>query len=135
MRPVGQSGGLRPEGVPLKREAPVLTEARRRPRIPSPLATVSPSPGGNASRAIQRLPSSPSSPLRPDVPLRYRSRHARKEGRFKCFSYDDLVKRDKVNLDLLWLKDEALEESANLPAPGVIAVEIAEDIRWRWSNS
>lgn len=28
-----------------------------------------------------------------------------------------------------WLKDEALEESANLPAPEVIAAEIAEDLQ------
>ena len=46
------------------------------------------------------------------------SRHNRVETeRFKSFTYDDLMKRDKVNLDIFWLKDEALEESANLPAP------------------
>jgi type I restriction enzyme M protein len=33
-----------------------------------------------------------------------------------------------VNLDIFWLKDDALEESANLPAPEVIAQEIAEDL-------
>ncbi len=45
------------------------------------------------------------------------SRFHRKESeRFKSFSYDELVKRDKLNLDIFWLKDEALEESANLPA-------------------
>ena len=37
--------------------------------------------------------------------------------RFKSFTYDELTKRDKVNLDIFWLKDDALEESANLPAP------------------
>ena len=31
-------------------------------------------------------------------------------------SRDDLVKRDKVNLDIFWLKDESLEDSANLDA-------------------
>ncbi len=57
------------------------------------------------------------------------SRHKRVESeRFKCFSYDDLVKRDKVNLDIFWLKDEALEESANLPAPEIIAQEITDDL-------
>ena len=40
----------------------------------------------------------------------------------------DLLKRDKVNLDIFWLKDESLEESANLPAPEVIAREIADDL-------
>ena len=57
------------------------------------------------------------------------NRHQRKEAeRFKCFTYDELLKRDKVNLDIFWLKDEALEESANLPAPDVIALEITEDL-------
>jgi type I restriction enzyme M protein len=35
---------------------------------------------------------------------------------------------DKVNLDIFWLKDESLEDSANLPAPEVIAEEIVEDL-------
>jgi len=38
------------------------------------------------------------------------------------------LKRDKVNLDIFWLKDESLEDSANLPEPDVIAAEIAEDL-------
>ncbi len=51
-----------------------------------------------------------------------KNRHDRKESeRFKSFTYEELTKRDKVNLDIFWLKDEALEESANLPAPEVIA--------------
>jgi type I restriction enzyme M protein len=58
-----------------------------------------------------------------------KNRHERKEKeRFKSFAYGDLLKRDKVNLDIFWLKDESLEESANLPAPGVIAAEITEDL-------
>lgn len=58
------------------------------------------------------------------------NRHVRKEAeRFKSFSYEDLLKRDKVNLDIFWLKDESLEDSANLPDPDVIAAEIAEDLQ------
>jgi type I restriction enzyme M protein len=58
-----------------------------------------------------------------------KNRHNRKESeRFKGFTYDDLLKRDKVNLDIFWLKDESLEDSANLPAPHVIAEEIAQDL-------
>ena len=38
--------------------------------------------------------------------------------------YEELTKRGKVNLDILWLKDHALEESANLPAPEVIAADL-----------
>ena len=59
----------------------------------------------------------------------YKDRHHRVETeRFKPFTYDDLLKRDKVNLDIFWLKDEALEESANLPPPDVIATEIVQDL-------
>jgi hypothetical protein len=47
----------------------------------------------------------------------YRKRHERKEtDRFKEFTYEELTKCGKVNLDIFWLKDDALEESANLPA-------------------
>ncbi len=57
------------------------------------------------------------------------SRLERKESeRFKSFTYDQLIKRDKLNLDIFWLKDEALEESANLPAPEIIAAEITADL-------
>ncbi len=50
------------------------------------------------------------------------------ETTFKSFTYEELIKRDKVNLDIFWLKDEALEESANLPAPEIIAADIAADL-------
>ena len=39
------------------------------------------------------------------------------------------MKRDKVNLDIFWLKDESLEDSDNLPAPEVIAAEIVENLQ------
>jgi type I restriction enzyme M protein len=58
-----------------------------------------------------------------------KNRHDRRESeRFKGFTYEELTNRDKVNLDIFWLKDESLEESANLPAPDVIAAEIAADL-------
>ena len=58
-----------------------------------------------------------------------KNRHDRKESeRFKSFTYEELTKRDKVNLDIFWLKDDALEESANLPAPEVIAADITADL-------
>ena len=49
--------------------------------------------------------------------------------RFKRFSYDDLVARDKASLDIFWLRDESLEDTDNLPPPGVIAAEIVEDLQ------
>ena len=58
-----------------------------------------------------------------------KNRNARKESeRCKSFAYDELIKRDKLNLDIFWLKDDALEESANLPAPKIIAAEITADL-------
>jgi type I restriction enzyme M protein len=49
--------------------------------------------------------------------------------RFRRFTYDDLVARDKASLDIFWLRDESLEDTDNLPAPGVIAAEIVEDLQ------
>lgn len=58
-----------------------------------------------------------------------KNRYQRKESeRFKSFTYEELTKRDKVNLDIFWIKDEALEESANLPAPEIIAADITADL-------
>ncbi|WP_322921646.1 type I restriction-modification system subunit M [Nocardioides renjunii] len=48
--------------------------------------------------------------------------------RWKSFDYDELVARDKANLDITWLRDESLEDTDNLPAPEVIAREIVEDL-------
>jgi len=50
-------------------------------------------------------------------------------GRWRAFSYEDLLARDKVNLDIFWLRDESLEDSANLPNPDVLAIEIVEDLK------
>ncbi|MFZ4774579.1 MAG: type I restriction-modification system subunit M [Terrimicrobiaceae bacterium] len=77
-------------------------------------------------------PGSPSAPKsKTDGPAvhPYQGRHNRKESeRFKAFTYEELTKRDKVNLDIFWLKDDALEESANLPAPEIIAADITADL-------
>jgi type I restriction enzyme M protein len=51
------------------------------------------------------------------------------EGRWRAFSYEELIQRDKVSLDIFWLKDESLEDSASLADPDVIAAEIVEDLR------
>jgi len=57
------------------------------------------------------------------------NRHERKETeRFKCFTYEEIMKRDKKNLDIFWLKDESLGDSENLPDPKILALEIAEDL-------
>jgi type I restriction enzyme M protein len=44
------------------------------------------------------------------------ARHQRVESeRFRKFSYEDLITRDKVSLDIFWLRDESLEDTDNLP--------------------
>ena len=51
-------------------------------------------------------------------------------GIWSCFCrYADLAKRDKVNLDIFWLKDKSLEDSDDLPLPDVLAQEIADDLQ------
>jgi type I restriction enzyme M protein len=58
-----------------------------------------------------------------------RPRDERKNSeRFQSFNYDELIARDKANLDITWLKDDSLEDLDNLPAPEVIAREIVEDL-------
>ncbi|MGO1316605.1 MAG: N-6 DNA methylase [Cellulomonadaceae bacterium] len=48
--------------------------------------------------------------------------------RFRSFTYDELIARDKVNLDITWLRDKSLEDLDSLPAPELIAREIVEDL-------
>ena len=49
--------------------------------------------------------------------------------RFKPFTYDELIVRDKTSLDIFWIRDESLEDTDNLPPPEVIAAEIVEDLQ------
>ncbi len=48
--------------------------------------------------------------------------------RFKKFTYSEITARDKANLDILWLKDDSLEDSDNLPPPALLAAEIVESL-------
>lgn len=50
-------------------------------------------------------------------------------GRWRAYDYEELSNRDKASLDIFWLKDESLEDSDNLPEPGLIAAEIVEDLQ------
>ncbi len=58
------------------------------------------------------------------------NRHDRQESeRFHAFTYDELLQRDKVSLDIFWLKDESLEDLDNLPPPDVLAADIIENLQ------
>ena len=57
------------------------------------------------------------------------NRDARTETeRFRAFSYEELIEREHVNLDIFWLKDGSSEDSADLPAPDVLVAEITENL-------
>lgn len=50
------------------------------------------------------------------------------EGRWRKFTYDEIIARDKTNLDIFWLKDKSLADLDNLPDPDILASEIIESI-------
>ena len=66
-----------------------------------------------------------------DFVIRYNAedRQKREETeQFRAFGYEELVGRDKANLDIFWLRDESLEGSEDLQPPDVIAVEIVDNL-------
>ncbi len=65
------------------------------------------------------------------------NRHKRKEifnaetnpeGRWRKFSYKEIIARDKTSLDISWLKDNSLADLDNLPDPDVLAGDIIENL-------
>jgi type I restriction enzyme M protein len=69
--------------------------------------------------------------------FRPENRHERREtwspespdGRWRRFTYDELLQRDKVSLDVFWVRDRSLEDAVGLADPDTIAAEIVEDLR------
>jgi type I restriction enzyme M protein len=56
------------------------------------------------------------------------------EGRWRKYSYDELVARDKTSLDVFWLKDKSLADLDNLPDPKDLGEEIVENIEAGLAN-
>ena len=55
--------------------------------------------------------------------------HERVESeRFRRFGYEELAKRDKLNLDIFWLKDASATDPDSLPPPDEIAAEIVTSL-------
>lgn len=50
------------------------------------------------------------------------------EGRWRKFSYAEIIARDKTSLDITWLKDKSLADLDNLPEPEVLAEDIIENL-------
>ena len=66
-----------------------------------------------------------------------KNRHQRKatydendvpEGRWRSYSYEEIIARDKTSLDIFWLKDKSLTDLDNLPEPDNLAEEIIENL-------
>lgn len=51
------------------------------------------------------------------------------EGRWRKFSVDEILKRDKTSLDIFWIKDRALADLDSLPDPDVLAADIIENLQ------
>ncbi|HJX11145.1 MAG TPA: hypothetical protein VJ733_11695, partial [Candidatus Binatia bacterium] len=49
-------------------------------------------------------------------------------GRWRAYTYDEIAARDKVSLDIFWLRDESLSDSDNLPDHDILAQEIVDDL-------
>ena len=50
------------------------------------------------------------------------------EGRWRKFTYEEIINRDKTSLDITWLKDKSQADLDNLPDPDVLAAEIIENL-------
>jgi len=65
-----------------------------------------------------------------------KNRHERKEtwteenqeGRWRKFTYEEIISRDKTSLDIFWLKDKSLTDLDNLPEPDILASEVIENL-------
>ena len=51
------------------------------------------------------------------------------DGRWRAYSGEELLQRDKASLDVFWLKDASMTDLENLPEPDVLAEEIMENLR------
>ncbi len=65
------------------------------------------------------------------------NRHKRKEtwnaetnpeGRWRKYSYNEIIARDKTSLDITWLKDKSLTDLDHLPDPEELAQEIIDNV-------
>ncbi|MGE0772346.1 MAG: N-6 DNA methylase [Cyclobacteriaceae bacterium] len=50
------------------------------------------------------------------------------DGRWRKFTYEEIIARDKASLDITWLKDKSLADLDNLPDPDTLAEEIVENL-------
>lgn len=51
------------------------------------------------------------------------------DGRWRRYSYDEIIARDKTSLDIFWIKDQSLADLDNLPSPDELAADILENLQ------
>ena len=51
------------------------------------------------------------------------------EGRWRRFTVEEILARDKTSLDIFWIKDKSLADLDNLPSPDVLADDIIENLQ------
>lgn len=51
------------------------------------------------------------------------------DGRWRRFTAEEILHRDKTSLDIFWIKDKALADLDNLPAPEELAEDILENLQ------
>ena len=51
------------------------------------------------------------------------------EGRWRRFTAEEILARDKTSLDIFWIKDKSLADLDNLPAPEELAQDIMENLQ------
>ncbi|OWY22103.1 SAM-dependent DNA methyltransferase [Sphingobacteriales bacterium UPWRP_1] len=51
------------------------------------------------------------------------------EGRWRKFTYAEIIERDKTSLDITWIKDKSLTDLDNLPDPDILASDIIENLK------
>src|SRR5699024_9882445 len=56
------------------------------------------------------------------------SRSSGPDGRWRKYSYEEILERDKTSLDIFWLRDKSLTDLENLPDPDILATDIIENL-------
>lgn len=58
----------------------------------------------------------------------YSQKIRQKTERFRKYTYDEIIKREKTSLDIFWINDESLDNMEDLPPPKEIAKEIKNNL-------
>lgn len=51
------------------------------------------------------------------------------DGRWRKFSVDEILAREKASMDIFWIKDKSLADLDSLPDPDMLAMDIIENLQ------